>query len=129
MQRRRYPLMPFIVVFLKITAVVALVILGFLAIREYVTVLPTWFKDSTRTVSGMFGPQEVSVPAIKAPMDRLMSLLVPTVFLILSLAAWSLFWGLSDAMHAAREIEFRTRTASDTPELAEAPAVEETVAQ
>lgn len=129
MHKRRYPLLPFIVVYLKIAAVIALAVLGYLAVAGYIQSVTSWFKETTRVVEMMGQSMSMPVPAVKDAAGRLWSLLMPTIYLFAAVLLWSFFWGLSDMMHAARETEFRTRPATEPQAVTEPQPEAEAIAE
>ncbi len=116
MTHRRYPLVPFIAVFLKIAAVVALLLIGYFSVETFATTLPSWFKETQRMTQTPYGPMNMPIEQIKDIKGRLLSLVQPTLLLISAIGLWAFFWGLSDVMHAARETEYHTRLAAPVKE-------------
>jgi len=116
MQKRRYPLIPVTNIVLKVIAVAALVFFGYIAISGYASAINSWFHGSQQ--ASMYGM--MPVPAVKGFTQRLLTLLQPTLMLLVAFGLSSLAWGLSDVMTAAREIEFRTRKALGGPDAAKA---------
>jgi len=114
MLKRRYPLMPFINIVLKVVAVAALIFFGYVSITGYISAVGTWFHETPQ--QSMFGTQ--MAPAIKDFTHRLLTLIQPTLMLLLAFGLSALAWGLSDLMTATREIEFRTRPATSEADAA-----------
>lgn len=105
MQKRHYPLVPVVNIVLKVVAVAALLFFGYISITAYISAVHSWFNETPQ--QSMFGMQ--MAPAVKGFMQRLLTLIQPTLMLLMAFGLSALAWGLSNIVHAVREIEFRTR--------------------